>query len=154
MIGAYANSVWNKKTPRSTKRLKELCQQGFAVRLQNAAPNLDAVEKALIGEIHPRTTAARDFIKRAKHDALELCVDAGARAHGAGLKRDIERAVAYTATMLCHSFTQAEELRVRGCVAGLFYEIVRAGDHLAIADQYRADGDLARFRGELRLLQR
>ena len=94
MIGAYANSEWNKKTPRLTKRLKELCQKSFAVRLQNAAPNLDTVQKALIGEIHPRTTAARDFIKRAKHDALKLCVDAGARAHGTGLQRDIEGAVA------------------------------------------------------------
>ena len=63
---AFGKVEPNKKDARSAERLKETRQQGFAFVFQNAAPCFNAVEKAMIRQIHLGAAAARDLVKRAE----------------------------------------------------------------------------------------
>ena len=136
--------------------LKKSFQQMGAVRCQHAALHLCLVVQTRVAkQIHHRTRSAGFGFRRAKHHPAHAGVEQRAAAHGAGLQRDIQRAVAQA--VIAHgagTCAQRVHFGMGGGVEAGQRRVAAGGDHLARAHQHCAHGHFAGCSSGLCLRQR
>lgn len=130
----------------SAKEAPQLLR-GFG--LEHAGGHRGVVVETGVGrQIEERSAAARVGVGAAEDDALDPGVDRRARAHGAGLQRDHQRAaVKPPGAHAGRSPTQGEHFRVRGGVGPCLAAVGATAEHFPVAMNQGAHRHLAQGGG-------
>ena len=123
---------------------EEICQHGPALIFENAAHERGAEGEAFHKKVQHAATGAHRLIARAVENARNTGVNDRARAHGAGLKRHIERAAVEPPRLqrfVC--LRDGLHLCVRRSALLFLAPVAAAADDLTVLDDDAADGHLA-----------